>query len=56
MQARLSDDFGPMPSAAPAKYYQLASKGEFDGFEIEHWLDDMERVGITEMIEFRKKA
>ena len=56
MQARLSEDFGPMPSAAPAKYYQLLSKGEFDGFEIEHWLDDMERVGITEMIEFRKRA
>lgn len=54
MQARLSADFGTMPSAAPAKYYQLLSKGEFGGLEIEHWLDDVEQAGITEMINFRK--
>lgn len=55
MHARLSADFGPMPPAAPSKYRQLLSKGEFDGLEIEHWLDDVEPVGITEMIEFRKQ-
>jgi hypothetical protein len=52
MHSRLSADFGPLPAAAPAQYYQLSSKGEFDGLEIEHWLRDFEEVGVTEMIRF----
>lgn len=54
MQARLSADFGPMPSATPTNHYDLLSRGEFDGLEIKHWLKDIEPIGVTEMIWFRK--
>lgn len=56
MQALLSANLGPLPLPAPTNYYPLLSKGEVGGLEIEHWLRDIEPVGLTEMIRFRSTA
>jgi len=56
MQAHLSTDFGSMSVPSPSKDYKLLSKGDFNKLVIEHWLDDDERVGLTEMIKFRSTA
>jgi hypothetical protein len=56
MQSHLSTDFGPMSAPCPSKDYKLLSKGDFNKLVIEHWLNDDERVGLTEMIKFRSTA
>ena len=56
MQLHLSTGFGPMSAPCPSKDYKLLSKGDFNQLVIEHWLNDDEQVGLTEMIKFRTTA
>jgi hypothetical protein len=56
MQTRLSTDFGSMSVPAPSEDYKLLSKGDFNKLMIEHWFNDDEQAGLTEMIKFRSTA